>query len=117
MATLNMPRAQSIILREDILRAWISSEFNISPEMRVQCEECFLRVWKPSVLESVNDGTLSYAGKDWIIHWQSTPEVCKSSEWIAFSFRKYRGTHFVVVKSWDSAKNRQESSNVNKDEQ
>lgn len=111
MATLNMPRAQSIIMREDILRAWISSEFNISKEMRANCEECFLRVWKPSVLESINEGTLSYAGKDWIIHWQSTPEVCKSSEWIAFSFRKYRGTYFVVVKSWNDAKGRTETSN------
>ena len=104
MATLNMPRAQSIIAPQDILRVWIQTEFNITPEMRSHCEESFLRVWKPTVLSAICDGTFKYNDAQWIIHWQSTPEVCKSSEWLAFSFRKYRGSRYVVIKSYNSAK-------------
>lgn len=104
MATLNMPRAQSVIAPPDILRAWIQTEFNITPEMRTHCEESFLRIWQPSVLSTIKDGTISYNGEQWVIHWQSLPEVCKSSDWLAFSFRKYRGSRYVVIKSYNSAK-------------
>lgn len=113
MATINMPRAQSIIHPQDILRNWIATEFNIPRDMRVQCDESFLRIWQPSALTTIKEGVLSYKGEDWIVHWQSTLEVARSSEWIAFSFRKYRGTNYVVIKSYNQAK----KTIIEKDEQ
>ena len=42
MATLNMPRAQSVIAPRNILRVWIQTEFNITLEMRTHCEGIIL---------------------------------------------------------------------------
>jgi hypothetical protein len=82
---------------------WVRTEFNLPLEMRSQLKEFFLRIWTGSyVAESVQDGILYGRSDNWIVHWQSTPEVCKQAERVACSFREtYDGKRYVVIKVWD----------------
>lgn len=86
---------------EHILSEWIRTEFNLPPSMVSQCKEFFLRIWQGDyVVNSVIDGMFPQNGKLWNIHWQSTPEVCRSASRVACSFREYKGKRFVVIKVW-----------------
>lgn len=85
---------------ENILN-WIRTEFNLPAAYSKECEEYYMRIWTGSyVVDSVQDGILYGRFDNWIVHWQSTPEVVKSADKVACSFRKFRGNNYVVIKVW-----------------
>lgn len=84
---------------------WVRSEFNVPQAIQHRCSSFFLRVWVGGyVYDLVKDGVLTHADHDWIVHWQSTPEVCKAAEEVACSFREYNGKKYVVIKVWKAQK-------------
>lgn len=87
-----------------ILSEWIRTEFHLPLSVSSLCSQYFLRVWSGSyVEESVQAGILHGRSDDWIAHFQSTPEVVKSSQRVACSFREYAGKKYVVIKVWKGA--------------
>lgn len=84
-------------------REWIRTEFNLPGEYARLCQQFYLRVWSGSfVARLIDDGKMvDSRADDWIIHWASTPEICKSSEKVACSFREYDGKRYVVIKVWN----------------
>jgi hypothetical protein len=84
-----------------VLLDWIRTEFNLPVSVGNLCDEYFLRIWTGGyVMESIQDGVLHARTDSWIVHFQSTPEVVKSAERVACSFRKYQGKNYVVIKVW-----------------
>lgn len=83
-----------------ILLEWIRTEFNLPESMARECTQYYLRVWDGSIVDTIHDGILSINGKEWIVHWQSTPAVCREAKKIAVSFREFTGKRYVVVKVW-----------------
>lgn len=92
--------------KDAIVREWIRTEFNLPQSMKEKCDEFFLRVWEGHyVLSCVKDGKMIRHSKDrdggeWIVHWQSTPEVVRHASKVACSFRLYEGVAYVVVRVW-----------------
>jgi hypothetical protein len=85
---------------------WIRTEFNVPASIRKQCDQFFLRVWKGSyVMECIQDGIFYGRFDDWIVHFQSTPEVVRTAKQVACSFREYMGKKYVVVKVWHAHTN------------
>lgn len=81
---------------------WIRTEFSLPQSIAAKCTQYFLRIWDGNyVREAVQDGILRGRADDWIVHWQSTPEVVKSAERVACSFREYNGKKYVVIKIWN----------------
>jgi hypothetical protein len=107
----NYPKGLLMIKPTDnskILIEWIRTEFNLPKSVGDLCSQFFLRIWSGNyVMESIQDGILHARADDWIVHFQSTPEVVKSSERVALSFREYDGKKYVVIKVWkgDQEKN------------
>jgi hypothetical protein len=80
---------------------WIRTEFSLPKEFAKQCTQYFLRVWTGNyVRESVQNGVLYGRAENWIVHWQSTPEVVASAKRVACSFREYKGNKYVVIQVW-----------------
>jgi hypothetical protein len=84
-----------------ILAEWVRTEFNLPKSIGDICDQFFLRIWTGNyVMESIQDGVLHGRADSWIVHFQSTPEVVKSSSKVACSFREYEGKKYVVIKVW-----------------
>jgi hypothetical protein len=86
-----------------ILLDWIRTEFSLPAEMAAKCEEHFLRVWDgPYVVLNAREGCFTAPNLEhaYIVHWQSTPEVCRAAKKVGCSFRSYQGKHYVVIKVW-----------------
>lgn len=91
------------VVPDNLANEWIRTEFNLPLSLVNLCDEYFMRVWTGSyVAESVQDGILYARADDWIVHYQSTPEIVKNSPTVACSFRKYQGKNYVVIKIWKS---------------
>ena len=91
--------------KDVLVREWIRTEFNLPPSLKEKCDEFFLRVWEGHyVLSCVKDGKLLRDSREdegeWLVHWQSTPEVCRYASKVACSFRLYEGVGYVVIKVW-----------------
>ncbi len=81
---------------------WVRTEFNVPQAIQTRCSQFFLRVWDGRFIATlINDGVMIIPGhSDWLVHWQSTPEVCKSAEKVGCSFREYKDKKYVVIKVW-----------------
>lgn len=82
---------------QGIVLDWIRTEFHLPITMETACDTYRLHVFTGEKFKSmVKDGMIG----DYIIHWQSTPEVCYSAKQIGVSFRKYKERYYAVVKVW-----------------
>lgn len=102
MNTLEYLRAQKPDEHSMIVLDWIRTEFNLPPSIAEVCTQHFLRVWYGNFAVShvTANGMLNAVGEDWIVHWQSTPAVCRSANRVALSFREYNSKRYVVIKVW-----------------
>lgn len=84
---------------------WVRSEFNLPNTIEKRCTQFFLRVWDGNwVYHTVKEGLLTYNVENYIVCWQSTPEVVRNAEKVACSFREYNGKKYVVIKVWKAQK-------------
>lgn len=108
---------------DTILLNWIRTEFNLTKDQISACERAFLRVFDTGyVKESIQEGVFHARYDDWIVHFQSTPEVIWASSKVGCSFREYKGKKYVVLKVWKEKlevvnKESGVSSNTNKEKE
>lgn len=86
---------------------WIRNEFNLPANLLQECSEAFVRKWDGKyICDNVHNGVFTdHNKKQWIVHWQSTPEVVKSAKQAALSFRVYKDVNYVIIKIWNTEMN------------
>jgi len=89
--------------RDNIVRAWVRSEFNLPRSLRSLCDNSFLRVLthaQYAICIASADGYARLGERRYELYEQSSKVVLATAPLIAVSFRTFEGEAYAVAHVW-----------------